>query len=74
MAQFSEQYLHENFDNFEFFNPGCRDKRIREINMRTKYCLQCKGFEACKMHPHYWLEGEAQRQVENDRLAAEAAE
>lgn len=73
VPQFTESYLENYFDDFEFFNPGCKDKRIREINMRTKFCMQCKGFESCKMHPHYWLEGEAHRLQENEKLAVEEA-
>lgn len=68
MAMYKEAYLEKHFDNFEFFDPECRDKRVREINMRTKRCLACCGFEQCQMHPDYWLKGREERQKENDRL------
>ncbi len=65
---YKEEYLKKYFDNFDFFDPECRDKRVREINMRNKRCLSCKGFEKCQMHPGYWLKGQDRRQQENDRL------
>ncbi len=68
MPQYKEEYLTQVFDNFEFFDPQCRDRRTREINMRTKRCLPCPGFERCQTHPEFWLKGEEARQAVNDEL------
>lgn len=68
MTIYKEEYLQAHFDGFDFFEPECRDKRVREINMRNKRCLACPGFEDCQTHPEYWLKGEEARQEENDRL------
>ena len=61
MPEYKEEYLEMHFDGFEFFDPQCRDRRIREINMRTKRCLPCPGFERCQTHPEYWLKGQEKR-------------
>lgn len=72
MAEYSEEYYHRYFDNFSFFDPECRDKRVREINMRARRCLACKGFPMCKMHPEFWLEGSLEREREDQRTRAES--
>lgn len=69
MAQFKEAYLGVYLDNFKFLDPECHDNRVREINMRTKRCNRCRGFDECKMHPHFWLFGEPVRLEENDRIS-----
>ncbi len=68
MPLYKEQYLEKHFDGFDYFDPQCRDRRIREINMRTKRCLPCPGFESCQSHPEYWLHGQEQRLEENENL------
>ena len=68
--KYFELYLKKYFDNFKFFDIDCTDKRIREVAMRIKRCLKCKGFEKCKMHPEFWFEGERLRFAENERLLA----
>ena len=68
--KYCESYLKKYFDNFKFFDIDCTDKRIREVSMRIKRCLKCKGFEKCKMHPEFWFEGERIRFAENERLLA----
>lgn len=68
MPLYKEQYLEGSFDNFEWFDPQCRDRRIREINMRTKRCLPCPGFEACQKYPEYWLKGHTERQRVNEGM------
>ena len=68
--RYCETYLKKYFDNFKFFDIDCTDKRIREVAMRIKRCLKCKGFEKCKMHPDFWFEGERIRFAENERLLA----
>ena len=68
--KYCESYLKKYFDNFKFFDIDCTDKRIREVAMRIKRCLKCKGFEKCKMHPDFWFEGERIRFAENERLLA----
>ena len=65
---YKEEYLEKYFDNFDFFDPECKDKRVREINMRNKRCLACPGFEKCQMHPEYWLKGQSARQEVNESL------
>jgi len=66
--QYKEAYLRPNFDDFKFLDPECHDVRIREINMRTKRCNRCQGFEECKMHPHFWLYGDTTRFAENEEM------
>jgi hypothetical protein len=68
MLEFTNTYLKRNYDNFEFFDHECGDKRIREIYMRTRRCLKCPGFEQCRMHPSFWLAGESDRLVEDRRI------
>lgn len=80
MPLYKEKYLELNFDDFLFFDPQCRDRRIREINMRTKRCLSCPGFQgvtredgtvvahSCQKHPEYWLKGQDRRRAENESL------
>ncbi len=68
MPLYKEDYLEKHFDGFDFFDPQCRDWRIREINMRTKRCLPCPGFERCQSHPEYWLKGQEARREENENL------
>jgi len=68
MAQYSEPYLKIYFDSKKFFDPQCNDKRVREIMMRTKRCLNCTGIEACKLHPEFWVKGGAERNKMNDKF------
>lgn len=68
MQEYSKTYLHKHFENFEFFDVECKDKRVREINMRIRRCLRCPGMEHCKWHPEFWLEGEAERLAEDLKL------
>ena len=68
MAQYKESYLGVYLDEFRFLDPECHDVRVREINMRTKRCNRCLGFNECKMHPHFWLFGEPVRVNEDERL------
>lgn len=65
MPVYKEAYLENHFDGFDFFDPECRDRRIREINMRTKRCLGCPGIENCRTHPEYWLQGLELRETLN---------
>ncbi len=67
---YCETYLKKYYDNFNFFDIDCHDKRIREVNMRIKKCLKCKGLNTCIMHPNFWLEGESVRFAENEKLKA----
>ena len=67
--QFSEAFLEENFDNFEFFDPECRDRRVREVWMRTKRCLEDPGFGEFSMHPNNWMTGSEQRRTRNNELS-----
>ena len=53
MTRYKEEYLVKYFDSFDFFDPSCRDKRLREVNMRSKRCLSCPGFEKCQTFPEY---------------------
>jgi len=68
MLEFTNTYLTRNYDNFEFFDHECADKRIREIYMRTRRCLKCPGREQCRMHPSFWLDGESDRFAEDRRI------
>jgi hypothetical protein len=68
MLEFTNTYLTRNYDNFEFFDHECGDKRIREIYMRTKRCKKCPGFDQCRMHPTFWLDGESERLAEDRRI------
>ncbi|MCL5037419.1 MAG: hypothetical protein M1269_09930 [Chloroflexi bacterium] len=68
MAKYCDQYLKMYYDNFTFFNPRCQDSRVREVMMRTKYCMNCPGFERCKMYPEFWLSGEIERMRMNEKL------
>jgi hypothetical protein len=74
MAQYKESYLEVYLDDFRFLDPECHDTRVREINMRTKRCNRCLGFNECKMHPHFWLFGEPTRVEENEFLPDDADE
>lgn len=66
---FSEAFLEENFDNFEFFDPECRDRRVREVWMRTKRCLEDPGFAEFAMHPNNWMTGSEKRRRRNNELS-----
>lgn len=68
MFEYCDAYLETYFQNFQFFDRECADKRVREINMRTRRCLMCPGREKCRWHPEFWLEGEAERLAEDIRL------
>lgn len=66
--QYSEAYLKEHFDGFEFFDPECRDKRVREVWLRTKRCLEDPGFEEFTLHPNNWMTGFEQRRRLNNEM------
>lgn len=66
MVEYCESFLKKNFDSFKFFLPECHDKRIREINMRSKRCLKCPGLENCKAYPNFWAAGEGERMQINE--------
>lgn len=68
MFEYCQAYLRKHFDNFEFFDRECNDKRVREVNMRTRRCLSCPGKEKCRWHPEFWLEGETERIAEDLRM------
>ena len=68
MFQFCRAYLRKYFDDFRFFDLECNDKRVREVNMRTRRCLKCPGKDNCRWHPEFWLEGESERIAEDLRL------
>jgi hypothetical protein len=74
MSQYKESYLEVYLDNFKFLDPECHDVRVREINMRTKRCNRCLGFNECKRHPHFWLFGEQLRLEEDQQMPEDAAE
>ena len=57
MPVYDESQLEINFDAHDFFDPECRDRRVREVNMRTKRCLGCPGLKDCRSHPEFWLQG-----------------
>lgn len=71
MATYKETYLEAYLDEFRFLDPECHDTRVREINMRSKRCNRCQGFNECKMHPSFWLFGEPIRLDENERMPDE---
>ncbi|MGE0491894.1 MAG: hypothetical protein AB7S38_21965 [Vulcanimicrobiota bacterium] len=66
--QYKEAYLEKYFDNFEFFDPECRDKRVREVWLRTKRCLEDPGFEDFAMYPNNWMTGAEKRREANRKL------
>ncbi|MGV8123946.1 MAG: hypothetical protein AB2L14_29705 [Candidatus Xenobiia bacterium LiM19] len=68
MLEFSRSYLKKYYDNFQFFDLECDDRRIREVYMRTRRCLRCPGLSQCRMHPEFWLEGEGERLTEDMKL------
>lgn len=68
MPNYSEHYLEKHYDDHVFFDPQCNDRRIREVNMRTKRCLACPGIKACQNYPEYWLQGLEGREVLNQAL------
>ena len=68
MPTYKEAYLETYFDDFVFFDPQCNDRRIREIHMRTKRCLNCPGFTACSLYHEYWLHGQVERTLANEKM------
>ena len=82
MPIYKEAYLEKHFDDFDFFDPQCRDQRVREVNMRSKRCLSCPGYrdpaevasgeqpkyDLCRTHPEYWLAGQMERWRINENL------
>ncbi|HIB65685.1 MAG TPA: hypothetical protein EYO33_11410 [Phycisphaerales bacterium] len=66
--QYKEEYLEKHFDEFEFFDPECRDRRVREVWLRTKRCLDDPGFADFKLHPTNWMNGAEERRRENNKL------
>jgi len=71
--KYSDDYLKRYYDEFKFFDPECRDKRVREIMMRTKRCLVCPGLADCKMHPEFWMAGEPERIKMDEKLRKSGA-
>lgn len=67
-VQYKEEYLEKYFDGFEFFDPECRDRRVREVWLRTKRCLDDPGFAEYTMYPNNWMTGAEQRRRENNKL------
>jgi len=67
-VQFKEEYLEKYFDNFDFFDPECRDRRVREVWLRTKRCLDDPSYPDFVMHPTNWATGSEQRRTENNKL------
>ena len=57
MPVYDETQLQDSFDGHQFFDPQCFDRRVREVNMRTKRCLGCPGISACRRYPEFWLHG-----------------
>lgn len=68
MVKYCKDYIKTYYEHFKFFKPECMDKRIREIMMRKRICLDCPGIDRCRMHPEFWLDGEEDRIKENERL------
>lgn len=68
MPQYKDAYLAEHYDRFVFFDPKCRDRRVREVNQRTKRCLTCPGLKRCRLHPEFWLQGEEERLSLNEAM------
>jgi len=66
--QYKEEYLEKHFDGFEFFDPECRDRRVREVWLRTKRCLEDPGYAEFTMHPTNWMTGVEARRAENNKL------
>ncbi len=66
--QYKEEYLQKHFDGFEFFDPECRDRRIREVWLRTKRCLEDPGYGEFTMYPNNWMNGAEERRRENKIL------
>ena len=66
--QYSQAYLREYYDSFEFLDPECHDIRNREIKQRTKYCNHCLGLKDCQMYPGFWLSGSERRLLRNEEL------
>lgn len=57
MPVYDESNLEKIFDDHKFFDPECFDRRVREVNMRTKRCLGCPGLSSCRKYPEFWLHG-----------------
>ncbi len=66
--QYKEEYLEKHFDHFEYFDPECRDRRVREVWLRTKRCLEDPGYPEFLLHPNNWLSGSEERRRENKAL------
>lgn len=58
MPVYDEKKSRECFEGHEFFDPECRDRRVREVNMRTKRCLNCPGLVECRKYPEFWLQSD----------------
>lgn len=67
-GRYKDAYLTIFLEEFKFLDPECHDDRVREVNMRSKKCNRCLGLAECKMHPHFWLAGEAERLAFNNAL------
>jgi hypothetical protein len=68
VSNYSEQFLEDYYDDHVFFDPQCRDRRIREVNMRTKRCLTCPGIQSCRNYPEFWLQGLEEREAINQKI------
>ena len=68
MPVYKESFLETYFDKHLWFDPQCQDRRVREVNIRTKRCLGCPGLTRCKTYPEYWLVGLEQREALNREL------
>ena len=66
--QYKEEYLEKHFDGFEFFDTECRDRRVREVWLRTKRCLEDPGYGEFQMHPTNWMTGIEARRAENNKM------
>jgi hypothetical protein len=73
MSTYNETFLETYFDKHFWFDPQCADRRVREVNIRTKRCLGCPGLKLCKNYPEYWLVGLEHREALNQQLAEASA-
>ncbi len=69
MVKYHEDYLEKYFDEYDFFNPEHRDRRVREVWLRTKKCLEeQKAFESFQLHPNNWVTGFQERLQKNSEM------
>jgi len=74
VGRYKASYITLFLEEFKFLDPECHDGRVREVNMRSKKCNRCLGLEECKLHPLFWLAGEAERLALNNRLPEDIEE